>query len=408
MALPNTLVVLMAGGRGERLGPLTGHRAKPAVPFGGIYRIVDFTVSNCINSGLTQVLVLVQYRSRSLNRHVRDGLSMFFNPARGEFLESMPPQLYSGEKWYLGTADAVYQNLFAIREARPEAVLVLSGDHIYKMDYRHMLAFHTEMRADVTVGAVEVPRSEATGFGVLHVDSEARILRFSEKPKAPEPVPEDPDVSLASMGIYVFNPELLDRELEADAADPNSNHDFGKDILPRLIGRAAVYAFRFIDENKKDSKYWRDVGTVEAYYQANIDLVSVDPQLNLYDKDWPLITRPLTFPPAKFVFAEQGPASRRGQAVDSLVSPGAIISGGQVFRSILSPQVFVDSYALVEDSVLFERVHIGKGAKVRRAIIDKDVHVPAGMIIGYDEAEDRRRFSVSDSGIVVISKGESI
>ncbi|MFA5141226.1 MAG: glucose-1-phosphate adenylyltransferase [Elusimicrobiota bacterium] len=408
MVLPETLVVLLAGGRGERLGPLTEQRAKPAVPFGGLYRIVDFAVSNCINSGLTRILVLVQYRARSLNRHIRQGLSVYFNPARGEFIESLSPQQQKGEQWFQGTADAVYQNIFAIREANPEAVLVLSGDHIYKMDYRRMLRFHTELRADVTVGAVEMPRSQVSGFGVLQVDNEERIVRFQEKPKDPNPIPGDPNLCLASMGIYVFRPEVLERVLEADAADPQSNHDFGRDIIPKLIGHCALYAFRFIDENKKAAKYWRDVGTVEAYYWANMDLVSIDPQLNLYDFEWPLHTSPLTAPPAKFVFGDEHPGGRMGQSIDSLVSPGCIISGGRVFRSVLSQFVRVNSFAVVEDSVVFENVQIGRHARVRRAIIDKDVRVPEGMVIGHDIEEDRRRFTVTDSGIVVISKGAEL
>ena len=403
MVLPSTVTVLLAGGKGERLGPLTEHRAKPAVPFGGIYRIIDFTVSNCINSGLARLLVLVQYRSRSLNRHIRQGLTVYFNAARGEFIESMPPQLYKGDQWYTGTADAVYQNLFAIKEAAPEAVIILSGDHIYKMDYRHMLRYHMELRADVTVGAVEVPKSEASGFGVLQVDNEERIIKFQEKPANPESVPGNPDICLASMGIYIFRRDALEKALEADAADQTSNHDFGKDILPKMLGHSSLYVFRFIDENKKAAKYWRDVGTTDAYYAANMDLVSIDPQLNLYDPHWPIYTSGSTAPPAKFVFGDLG--GRLGHAIDSLVAPGCILAGGRAVRSVLSHYVRISSFALVEDAVLFENVHIGRHARIRRAIIDKDVHVPEGMVIGYNNEEDRRRFTVTDTGIVVISKG---
>ncbi|HVE13714.1 MAG TPA: glucose-1-phosphate adenylyltransferase, partial [Elusimicrobiota bacterium] len=402
-----TVVVLMAGGKGERLGPLTRDRAKPAVPFGGIYRIIDFALSNCLNSGLTRLLVLVQYKSRSLNQHVRDGWGPYFNSSRGEFVEPIPPQQRLGDQWYQGTADAVYQNLFAVREERPDAVLVLAGDHIYKMDYRRMLRHHAETGADMTVGAVEVPVKEASGFGVLEVDAANALTGFQEKSKTPKPIPDNPELCLASMGIYAFRPEALYELLEDDSRNPASAHDFGKDILPKLIGKGKAFAFRFVDENKKQSKYWRDVGTIDSYFSANMDLISVSPQLNLYDPSWPTYTARRTDPPPKFVFSQTEPGGRLGVALDSLVSPGCVVSGGKVLRSILSPCVRINSYSSVEDSILFENVNVGRRAKIRRAIVDKDVDIPEGMEIGYDLETDRKRFAVSEDGVVVISKRTS-
>jgi glucose-1-phosphate adenylyltransferase len=404
MDLTRTITVVLAGGRGQRLEPLTRDRAKPAVPFGGIYRIIDFALSNCLNSGLSKILALVQYRSRSLNQHMRDGWSIFFNPARGEFIEPLAPQQWLGEQWYVGTADAVHQNLFAIQEESPTAVLILAGDHIYKMDYRHMLRQHEETGADVTVGAVEVPVAEASSFGILQVDEKNRIVGFQEKPKEPQPIPGNPALCLASMGIYVFRPEVMFEMLEVDAEDKTSQHDFGRNIIPKMVGSRSVHAFPFIDENKKEAKYWRDVGTLDAYYEANMDLVSVTPLLNLYDRTWPIFTVPIHEPPPKFVFGQEHPGGRLGVAIDSLVSPGCIISGGRVSSSILSPDVRINSYSNVHASLLFEGVNVGRHAKVRRAIIDKDVTIPEGMEIGYNLDEDRKKFTVSDAGIVVISK----
>jgi glucose-1-phosphate adenylyltransferase len=403
MNLDKTAVVILAGGRGQRLEPLTRDRAKPAVPFAGIYRIIDFALSNCVNSGLKKISMLVQYRSRSLNRHIRDGWQVMFNPAASEYMEVLPPQYHAGDS-YLGTADAVYQNLFALRDEEPENVLILAGDHIYKMDYRHLLRQHLEKGADATVSCLEVTRKEAAGqFGVLQVDEAHRIIGFEEKPADPKPLPGRPDYCLASMGIYVFKADVLYRLLEEDARDPKSSHDFGKNIIPKMVGLHPIFAFSFIDQYRKGAQYWRDVGTIDAFYEANMDLVQVTPELNLYDADWPIRTMPITAPPPKFVFAQQEPG-RVGLALDSMISSGCIVSGGRVERSILSPFVRINSFSLVTDSILFENVVVGRHAKIHRAIIDKDVVIPEGMQIGYFPEEDRKRFTVTDSGIVVISK----
>jgi len=398
-----TLVVLLAGGKGQRLEALTKERAKPAVPFGGIYRIIDFTLSNCLNSGLNKVLVLVQYRSRSLNRHIREGWSVLVNPGRGEFIEPLPPQQNKGDTWFQGTANAVYQSLFAIQEEDPESVLVLSGDHIYKMDYTGLVEEHLRTGADVTLGAVQVRKSEASGFGVCLTDERNRITRFIEKPQTPEEIPGEGDTCLASMGIYVFRPEVLYHLLDLDVADPKSSHDFGKDILPLLAGTKALYAYPFVDENRKEAHYWRDVGTIDAYYEANMDLINVDPLLNLYDDKWPIYTNKTMVPPPKFVFEELS-TGRMGVAIDSIVASGCILAGGSVRRSVLSHSVKVHSYATVEGSILFENVDVGRHARIKNAIIDKDVRIPEGMSIGYDLEADRKRFTVSEKGIVVISK----
>jgi len=403
MDLNRVAAVILAGGKGQRLEALTRGRAKTALPFGGIYRIIDFALSNCVNAGLKKISVLVQYRSRSLNRHIRDGWQIMFNPAVGEYLETLPPQYHAGDS-YLGTADAVYQNLFAVREDEPEAILILAGDHIYKMDYRHLLKFHVEKGAECTVAAVEVRRSEAAGqFGVLQVDEQSRIIGFEEKPKDPKPLPNNPEFCLGSMGVYVFKPSVLYKLLEDDARDPKSSHDFGKNIIPKMVGSHPIFAFSFIDENKKEAKYWRDVGTIEAYYAANLDLIQVTPELNLYDNEWLIRTMPITAPPPKFVFAQAEPG-RVGVALDSMVSPGCIISGGRVERSILSPFCRINSYSLVTDSILFENVSVGRHSKLHRTIVDKDVIIPEGMQIGYFPEEDKKRFTVTETGIVVISK----
>lgn len=406
--LRNTTAVVLAGGKGTRLEPLTLDRAKPAVPFGGNYRIVDFVLSNAINSGLRRLLVLTQYKAMSLDRHINLGWRKYFCPELDEFLDVVPPQQRIDEQWYQGTADAVYQNIFAIEKDRPEYVVILAGDHIYKMNYDSMIEFHKEMEADLTVGALTVDREAAKQFGVIQVDEKSRITGFQEKPSDPRTMPGDDEHCFASMGIYVFTARFLFEQLCRDATEPDSEHDFGKNIIPSIIDSHRVFAFPFRDENRKRQAYWRDVGTLEAYYEANMDLIDVDPLLNLYDTDWPIRTLESTLPPPKFVFGSDGDPDRCGQAIDSIVCSGTIVSGGKVRRSVISPNVRVNSYATVDESIVFQGVNIGRHAKVRRAIIDKDVHIPAEMEIGYDLDLDRRRgFSVSPSGIVVISRNDS-
>lgn len=405
----DVLAVILAGGKGTRLEPLTRDRAKPAVPFGGNYRIIDFVLSNCLNSGIRKMLMLTQYKAMSLDRHVHLGWSDFFSRELGEFVDILPPQQRIDENWYQGTADAVYQNIYSIERERPEYTLILAGDHIYKMNYRAMVDYHRSVGAELTIGALRVPRSEATEFGVMQIDSDSRIVGFQEKPKDPQPIPNDPNYALASMGIYVFNTRFLFEQLCADANDPKSSHDFGKNIIPANIQRARVFAFPFRDENRKQDAYWRDVGTLDAYYEANMDLVSVDPLLNLYDSAWPIRTHQPNLPPAKFVFGANGDSDRMGVAIDSIVCSGTIVSGGRVQNSVLGPRVRVNSYAQVSDSILFEGVQVGRHAKIRRAIIDKHVQIPPGFEIGYDLERDRARgFTISPNGIVTIAKTEDL
>ncbi len=406
--LRKTTAVVLAGGKGTRLEPLTLDRAKPAVPFGGNYRIVDFVLSNAINSGLRRILVLTQYKALSLDRHINTGWRPFFCAELGEFLDVVPPQQRIDEQWYQGTADAVYQNIFVIEKDRPEYVLILAGDHIYKMNYQKMIEFHQDMGADLTVGALRVKKQAAKEFGVIQVDEENRIVGFQEKPANPITMPNDDEHCFASMGIYVFTARFLFEQLCRDATEAGSHHDFGKNIIPSIIDQHKVYAFPFRDENRKREAYWRDVGTLDAYFEANMDLIAIDPLLNLYDDEWPIRTLQSNLPPPKFVFGSRGEWDRCGQAIDSIVCPGTIISGGKVVRSVVSPNVRVNSYALVEDSILFQGVEVGRHAKIRRAIIDKGVSIPPGMHIGYDLEEDKRRgFAISPSGIVVIAKNDS-
>jgi glucose-1-phosphate adenylyltransferase len=399
MEINDTLVILLAGGVGERLAPLTKERAKPAVYFGGPYRIIDFTLSNCINSGLRRIFIATQYKSLSLNRHIRMGWSVV-SEELGEFVDILPPQKRVGEHWYLGTADAVYQNLYSIVREEPEQVLILSGDHVYKMDYSKMLRFHLDKGADVTLASLEVPIGDGRRFGIVSVDENARVIDFQEKPESPAPLPGAPQVALASMGIYIFKADVLVKALEEDAAR-QSNHDFGKDIIPTLINTAPVYSYRFYDENKKASKYWRDIGTLDAYFEASMDLCHVNPEFNLYDPEWPLRTYQPQAPPAKFVFAEEG--RRCGQALDSIISSGCIISGSRVSGSILCPNVRVHSFCDIEQSILMPGVRVGRHARVRRAIVDRDVLIPRGALIGFNADEDRRRHTVTDAGVVVVT-----
>ncbi len=408
--MKDVLAVVLAGGKGARLEPLTRDRAKPAVPFGGSYRIIDFTLSNCLNSGIRKILVLTQYKAMSLDRHVTLGWRNFLCRELGEFIDVVPPQQRIDEKWYQGTADAVYQNIYALEKERPQHVLILAGDHIYKMDYGRMLAAHAANKADLTIAALRVDRKTAAGqFGVMQVDENDRVIGFEEKPKSPKPIPGDPDHCQASMGIYVFNTPLLFDELCKDATLPESAHDFGKNIIPSIIDTKRVFTFPFKDENRKADAYWRDVGTIDSYYQANLELIEVEPHLNLYDDHWPVRTYHPNLPPAKFVFGMEGAEARRGEAIDSVVCPGAIISGGHVIRCVVGPGARVNSYAQVEESILFAGVNIGRHAKIRRTIIDKEVNIPEGARIGYDEKEDRRNgFTISEEGIVVIAKGEGM
>jgi glucose-1-phosphate adenylyltransferase len=407
--LSNVLAVVLAGGKGSRLEPLTRDRAKPAVPFGGSYRIIDFALSNCLNSGLKKILVLTQYKAMSLDRHINLGWRRLFTHDLGEFIDVVPPQQRIDEHWYQGTADAVYQNIYALEKIRPQYVLILAGDHIYKMNYRKMIEFHEASGADLTVGALRVPLKEGRQFGVMQIDADQRIMGFAEKPREPKPIPGDPEHCLASMGIYVFSARLLFEQLCADATKPGSAHDFGHNIIPGMINDHRVFAFPFQDENRKSDAYWRDVGTLDAYYEANMDLISVDPLLNMYDKHWPIRTRPSIEPPPKFVFAEEGPHARRGQALDSLVCPGAILSGGQAERSLIGHNVRINSFTTIEDSIIFDNVDIGRHCRIRRAIIDKNVHIPPGTQIGFDLDEDRARgFTISEGGITVIAKADGV
>jgi len=395
----NVLTLLLAGGAGERLHPLTRNRAKPAVHFGGIYRIIDFTLSNCLNSGCCRIAVLVQYKSNSLVRHIRQAWDIF-QSERGEFIDIVPPQMRVNQNWYLGTADAIFQNLYSIDQADPSEVLILSGDHIYKMDYKKKVNFHRQVEADLTISAFEVPIEEASQFGVLQIDDTSRIIGFEEKPENPKPIPGKPDRALASMGIYVFNPEVLRRVLTLDTSATKTAHDFGKDIIPHMLESHAVYAYAFQDENRKETQYWRDVGTLDSYWDANMDLVSVDPQFNLYDTHWPLRTGMPTLPPAKFVFGD--PGERFGATVDSIVSPGCVVSGGLARRCVLGPEVRINSFAQVEDSIIFGGATIGRHSRIRRAIIEKGVHLPEHTTIGYNLEEDARHHRVTKQGIVVV------
>jgi glucose-1-phosphate adenylyltransferase len=405
----DTLAIILAGGRGSRLEPLTRDRAKPAVPFGGNYRIIDFVLSNCLNSNLRKMLVLTQYKAMSLDRHINLGWRDFFCRELDEFVDIVPPQQRIDENWYQGTADAVYQNIYAIEKERPKYLIILAGDHIYKMDYYAMLQYHKEKNADLTIGALRVDCESAKEFGVMQVDTDQRIIGFQEKPNQPRPIPNDPGYALASMGIYIFNTRFLFEQLCKDANDPRSQHDFGRNIIPSIIDSHRVFAFPFKDENRKNDAYWRDVGTLDAFYEANMDLVGIDPQLNLYDANWPIRTQQQNLPPPKFVFGSRGDSDRCGMALDSIICAGTIISGGRVERSILSPSVRVNSFAQVSDSILFESVEVGRHARIRRAIIDKGVRIPEGFEIGYDlEMDKKRGFTISNNGIVTVAKTEDL
>jgi glucose-1-phosphate adenylyltransferase len=397
------LGMVLAGGKGERLYPLTQDRAKPAVPFGGIYRIIDFTLSNSLNSGIRRLNILTQYKSMSLNRHIMQGWNIF-NPELDEFINLIPAQQRVGEDWYLGTADAIYQNVYILQQDRPDLVLILSGDHIYKMNYMEMIARHKENQADLTVAVIEIDKGLSEHFGVLQVDEQFRIVGFEEKPKVPKTIPGQPDFILANMGVYIFNTEVLARRVIEDAKDPQSQHDFGRNIIPAMIHQDRVFAYNFRDENKKMVKYWRDIGTLDAYYEASMDLVAVVPEFNLYETGWPIRTFQPPIPPAKTVF-EEPDGQRVGATYNSIISGGCIVSGGQVHQSILSPWVRINSFSEVRGSILMNGVEVGRHARIRRAIIDKEVRIPEGYQIGFDLKEDAKQFTVTESGIVVIPKG---
>ena len=401
-AYDKILTIILAGGQGERLYPLTKDRAKPAVPFGGIYRIIDFTLSNCLNSGLRKIVVLTQYKSFSLDKHLRLGWNIFNNELN-EYVEQIPPQQRISDQWYQGTADAVYQNIYTLEKEQPEMVLILSGDHIYKMDYRNMALFHLENKADLTIACMEVPVNEGKRFGVIKTDEENRIVGFHEKPSEPIPSPNNPEVTLVSMGIYLFNTTTLVKAI-IDDAKQDTNHDFGKNIIPEMIHSKRVYAYPFVGETGNNLNYWRDIGTLDAYWEANMDLVQESPEFNLYDKDWPIRTHQEQNPPAKTTFKKTLPEERTDMILNSIVSGGCIISGAKVEGCILSPDVRVDTNSEIYDSIIMESVRIGENVKIRKAIIDKSVNIPDYMSIGYNREEDSKHFTVTDSGITVVRK----
>lgn len=401
------LTFIMAGGKGERLLPLTKDRTKPAVPFGGIYRIIDFTLSNCINSGMRKIYILTQYKSASLQRHIRLGWN-FLPSELGQFIELLPAQQRIGDSWYLGTADAIFQNIYTLEMDKPDEVLILAGDHIYRMNYYSMIDVHREQEADLTVGVVEVEKSKSRHLGVVEVDADGRVTGFYEKPANPKTIPGKPDKIYGSMGIYVFNQPVLVQELLEDAKNNKSSHDFGKDIIPQMLKKGMkIVAYNFRDKDRNE-EYWRDIGTIDAYYEANMELIQVNPTFNLYDQEWPLRTFQEQYPPVKTVHSGDREEGRVGLVLDSIVSEGCVVSGGRVQRSILSPNVRINSFSEVYDSILMEGVNVGRYAKIKRAIIDKDVSIPQGMIIGFNLEEDKKRFFVSESGIVVVAKGTEI
>ncbi|MBI3560536.1 MAG: glucose-1-phosphate adenylyltransferase [Gammaproteobacteria bacterium] len=402
--LADTITFLLAGGIGSRLHPLTSDRAKPAVPFGGKYRIIDFTLTNCLHSGLRRVLVLTQYKSHSLNKHLRDGWSIF-NPELGEFITAVPPQMRIGENWYLGTADAIYQNLYILERSHAKWVLILSGDHIYRMDYAPMISYHIERNADVTLACMELPKENARQFGIVTQNATDQIIKFTEKPAQPDSVPSDPNLAQVSMGIYVFSYDVLMNALKQDHADSTSGHDFGKNIIPSLVNSSArVFGYRFGGELGRVSpdRYWRDVGTLDSYYEANMDLLKPIPPMNLYQHDWPIRTYSGQYPPARNAPGEYG---TEGISINSIICSGVIISGGLVQASILFNNVTVHEEAQVENSLLFEGVVVGKGAKLKNCIVEKNVTIPERERIGYNKEHDARGFTLSDKGIVVVPKG---
>jgi len=398
------LTFILAGGRGERLNPLTRDRAKPAVPFGGIYRIIDFTISNCVNSGIRNVYVLTQYKSFSLQKHLLAGWNDVVSSQLGEFIDVIPAQQRIGDAWYKGTADAIYQNIYAIEDVDPELVIILAGDHIYRMDYNELIDMHRENEADVTVACVTMPQKTSTSFGVIEVDKKSKVKGFQEKPNKPKTIPGKPNKILASMGIYLFNKDALLKELKIDADNPESYHDFGKDIIPQMLKTSKkVYAYNFVNERGR-SEYWRDIGTRDAYYDANMDLVSDNPEFNLYDKNWPVRTYHAQYPPVKV----QSTVGNKGDIISSMISGGCLIKGAFVERSVLSPNVKIFDGAEVKNSVIMEDTVVGQGSKIKNAIIDKQVIIPPNTRIGYNKKKDQERFVMTSSGIVIVPKKTAI
>ncbi len=395
----DTLALILAGGKGTRLGSLTSHRVKPAVPFGGHFRIIDFTLSNCVNSGVRRMGVLTQYKAHSLIQHIQQGWN-FLRSELGEFIELLPAQQRTGEGWYAGTADAVYQNMDIIRLHDPAFLLVLGGDHVYKMDYGSMLAAHVSTEADVTVGCMPVPLDTVSAFGIMEVNDDLRIHTWREKPESCAPMPNDPTRALASMGIYVFSTDFLLSRLLVDAANPDSSHDFGKDVIPTAVADSAAFAFPFRDLEKGGSAYWRDVGDIDSYWKANLELIGINPELNVYDQRWPILTWQPQAPPAKFVLDED---HRSGRATNSMIAGGCIVSGAVVKRSLLSSHVTVSEGTTIEDSVILTHVRIGRDVRIQRAIIETGCDIPDGMQIGIDSELDRRRFEVSEGGVVLVT-----
>ncbi len=403
----DVLTFILAGGKGERLNPLTRDRAKPAVPFGGIYRIIDFTLSNCVNSGLRRIFLLTQYKSFSLQRHLLEGWNIYSNQL-GEFIDIIPAQQRISSDWYKGTADAIYQNIYAIQDYKPKFLLILAGDHIYKMDYRKLIEYHLERGADMTVGCIQMPKEESVNFGIIEVDAKNRVCGFQEKPKEPKTIPGAPEKIYGSMGIYLFNCDVLLNELETDSKVSSSDHDFGKNIIPQMIKRKLkVFAYQFDDEDNV-SAYWRDIGTRDAYYQANMDLVGSDPKFNLYDKSWPVRTYHHQYPPIKIITALEGKKEHAGSIVDSIIAGGCVIEGGTVSRSVLSSNVYIKNRAVITNSVIMADVVVEEGAQIQNAIVDKDNVIPKNAKIGFDLGKDRERFAVTTSGIVIVAKRSSL
>lgn len=398
--MKKTLTFIMAGGKGERLYPLTKDRAKPSVPFGGKYRIIDFTLSNCLNSNLRKINILTQYKSYSLYMHIKLGWN-FFKSELGEYINVIPAQKIGREEWYLGTADAIYQNIYFIDKEKPERVIVLSGDHIYKMDYQDMVIFHKIKRADLTIATLEMEREKISQFGVIEIDENGKVVGFQEKPKEPKPIPGKPESSLISMGVYIFNTDFLKEELVKDAKKMDSTHDFGKDVVPSIIKEANVFAFIFQDRKTGKPKYWRDVGTIDTYFEANMDLIGINPKMNLYEKEWPIFTLQTQCPPTKTIGIKN---KEKGLAISSLLADGCLIRGGKLFNSIISNDVIVNDHSDISHSIIYEGVDVGEGCKIKKAIIDKNNKIPPDTIIGYKLDEDKKRFTVSRGGVVVVPK----